>query len=234
MLFRRTGAEDRCLSRSLTRGDRAMTTMRYALTLPAKLERAEQFFPQKEIVSRTASGIFRYTYREFGQRVRKLASALLALGVRKGDRVATLAWNQHRHLEAYLAVPSTGAVLHTLNLRLPPAHLTYIINHAGDKVVIVDADLLPLLESVAPQLKTVERVIVMSDGAAVPQTSLPNVSSYEALVEDAEPIRRWPDLDEWDPAGMCFSSATTGLPKGVTYTHRAQWLHSMAFCLADT
>ncbi|HYM90615.1 MAG TPA: AMP-binding protein, partial [bacterium] len=107
--------------------------MRYALTLPAMLERAEQVFPQKEIVSRTASGIFRYTYREYGQRVRRLASALLALGVRKGDRVATLAWNQHRHLEAYFAVPSIGAVLHTCNLRLPPAHLAHIMNHPEDR-----------------------------------------------------------------------------------------------------
>ncbi len=211
-----------------------MTTMRYALTLPAMLERAEQIFPRKEIVSRTESGIFRYTYGEYGQRVRKLASALVALGVQKGDRVATLAWNQHRHLEAYFGIPSIGAILHTLNLRLPPAHLTHIINHAGDKMILVDEDLLPLLESVAPDLKTVERVIVMSDGSSIPKTKLANVSSYEALVAASDPMRQWPDLDEWDPAGMCFSSATTGLPKGVTYTHRALWLHSMNWGLADT
>jgi fatty-acyl-CoA synthase len=211
-----------------------MTTMRYALTLPAMLERAEQFFPQKEIVSRTSTGIFRYSYREYGQRVRRLASALLGLGVRKGDRVGTLAWNHHRHLEAYFAVPSIGAVLHTLNLRLPPAHLAHIINHAGDRFILADADLLPVLESISPELKTVERVIVLGDGSAIPETTLPNVLSYEALVEAAVPMRQWPELDEWDPAGMCYSSATTGLPKGVTYTHRAFWLHSLAFCLADT
>ena len=210
-----------------------MTTMRYALTLPAILERAEQIFPRKEIVSRTESGIFRYTYREYGQRVRRLASALAALGVERGDRVATLAWNQHRHLEAYFGIPSIGAILHTLNLRLPPAHLTHIINHAGDKMILVDTDLLPLLESVAPDLKTVERIIVMSDGSSIPKTKLANVSSYEALVAASDPMRQWPDLDEWDPAGMCFSSATTGLPKGVTYTHRALWLHSMNWGLAD-
>jgi fatty-acyl-CoA synthase len=211
-----------------------MTTMRYALTLPALLERAEQVFPHKEIVSRTESGIFRYTYREYGNRVRKLAAALVAMGVRKGDRVATLAWNQHRHLEAYFAIPCMGAVLHTLNLRLPPDHLTHIINHAEDRIILVEADLLPLLASVAPNLRTVERVIVMNDGDAIPATSLPNVSSYEALIGTAEPMRHWPELDEWDPAGMCFSSATTGLPKGVTYTHRALWLHSMNWALADT
>lgn len=211
-----------------------MTTMRYPLTLPAMLERAEQYFPHKEIVSRTASRIFRYTYREYGERVRKLASALLELGVRKGDRVGTLAWNHHRHLEAYFAVPSIGAVLHTLNLRLPPAHLAHIINHAADRVILVDEDLVPLLESIRPQLKTIERVIVMGDGDAFPATALPHPAAYEALIANATPARRWPELDEWDPAGMCFSSATTGLPKGVTYTHRAVWLHSMAFCLADT
>ena len=211
-----------------------MTTMRYALTLPAMLTRAEQLFPQKEIVSRTATGIFRYTYREYGQRVRQLASALVALGVRKGDRVATLAWNHYRHLEAYFAVPCLGAVLHTLNFRLPPAHLTHIINHAADRIILVDEDLVPLLEMVVSDLKSVERVIVMSDADAPPTTQLPRVESFERLVTAAEPMRQWPELDEWDPAGMCYSSATTGLPKGVIYTHRALWLHSMAVCLADT
>ena len=211
-----------------------MTTMRYPLTLPAMLERAEEYFPHKEVVSRMASGIVRHTYREYGERVRKLSTALLELGVRKGDRVGTLAWNHHRHLEAYFAVPSIGAVLHTLNLRLPPAHLAYVINHAADRIILVDEDLLPLLESVRPEIKTVERVLVMSEGSAPPATALPNPAAYEALIAGAAPIRQWPELDEWDPAGMCFSSATTGLPKGVTYTHRAVWLHSIAFCLADT
>ncbi len=207
--------------------------MRYALTLPAMLERAEQFFPDKEVVSRTPAGVVRHTYRQYGQRTRRLAGALNALGVRKGDRVATLAWNHHRHLEAYFAVPCSGAVLHTLNLRLPPAHLAHIINHAEDRVLLVDSDLVPLLEPIAAELRTVEHYIVMHDGPADP-TALPRAASYEALLARAEPVREWAPLDEWDPAGMCFSSATTGLPKGVTYTHRALWLHSMAFCLADT
>jgi fatty-acyl-CoA synthase len=210
-----------------------MATMRYQLTLPAMLERAEQLFPDKEIVSRTSTGVVRHTYQEYGRRTRKLASALGALGVGKGDRVATLAWNHYRHLEAYFAVPCIGAVLHTLNLRLPPAHLAHIINHAGDRIILVDADLVPLLEQIASDLPTVERYIVMQDGPGVPAT-LPRAAPYEALLAQAEPLQKWPPLDEWDPAGMCFSSATTGLPKGVTYTHRALWLHSMAFCLADT
>ncbi len=211
-----------------------MTTMRFQLTLPPLLERAERVFPRKEIVSRTPSGIFRYTYRDYGQRVRQLASALAALGVRRGDRVATLAWNHHRHLEVYFAAPCMGAVYHTLNLRLPPAHLAHVINHAGDRVVLVDPDLLPLLEAIAPQLRTVEHYVVMSDSPELPPTKLPNAKSYEALVAAARPLAQWPPLDEWDPAGMCYSSATTGLPKGVTYTHRALWLHTMVIGLADT
>ncbi len=211
-----------------------MTTMRFQLTLPAMLDRAERVFPQKEIVSRTSSGIFRYTYREYGQRVRQLASALAGLGVKRGDRVATLAWNQHRHLEVYFAAPCMGAIYHTLNLRLPPAHLIHVINHAADKVLMVDPDLLPLLEAIAPQLTTVEHYIVMDDGPEPPKTKLPHVTFYESLVAAAQPMRQWPELDEWDPAGMCYSSATTGLPKGVIYTHRALWLHSMLLGLADT
>ena len=216
------------------RGALAMTTMRYPLTLSPMLQRAEQFFPQREIVSRTTTGTVRYTYQEYGQRVRKLASALVDLGVRKGDRIATLAWNHHRHLEAYFAIPCMGAVLHTLNLRLPPQHLAHVINHAGDRIIIVDEDLVPLLEGLGPELHTVERVIVITDNDAPPRARLPQPTSYEALLAGAEPMRQWPTLDEWDPAEMCFSSATTDMPKGVVYTHRALWLHGMACCLADT
>src|SRR2546428_3991010 len=192
--------------------------MRYPLTLPAMLERAERYFPHKEVVSRTASGIFRYTYREYGERVRRLAGALLALGVRKGDRIATLAWNQHRHLEAYFAIPSIGAVLHTCNLRLPPTHLAHIVNHAEDRILLVDADLVPLVESVAPELRTVERYVVMNDGREVPPTTLPNAASYEALVGSAEPLRRRPGRDDRGPAGRCLSPAPPGVPQGGTYT----------------
>ena len=209
-----------------------MITTRHGLTVPILLERAEQFFPGREIASRTPAGIFRYTYREFAQRVGKLASALVASGVRKGDRVATLAWNQHRHLEACFAVPAIGAVLHTLNHQLPEAQLTYIVNHAADKVILADMDLLPRLESVAPNLETVERYIVMSDVSGI-QTRLTHVVSYEALIEHAEPMRQWPEVSEWDVAGICFASTASGHPKEVTYTHRALWLRSRAFRLGD-
>jgi acyl-CoA synthetase (AMP-forming)/AMP-acid ligase II len=171
-----------------------MITAAYALTVPAMLDRMEREFPEKEIVSRMPAGIFRYTYREFAQRVGKLASGLAALGVRKGDRVATLAWNQRRHLEACFAVPAIGAVIHPLNHQLPPVQLAHTINQAADKVVIADADLIPRLESVAPSLDTVERYIIMSEGPGIP--TLPaNAISFEALIGPLEPTRQWPELD---------------------------------------
>jgi fatty-acyl-CoA synthase len=209
-----------------------MTTTRYGLTVPAMLERAEQGFPEREIASRTPAGIFRYTYREFAQRVGKLASALVASGVRKGDRVATLAWNQHRHLEACFAVPAIGAVLHPLNHQLPPATLTHTINRAADKLIVADVDLLPRLESVAHGVDTVERYIIMSDGPQI-QTRLGDVTSYEALIGSAEPMPQWPELDERDVAVICSSPAASGLPNEVACTHRALRLASRAFCLAD-
>lgn len=209
-------------------------TMRHNLTLHTMLERARRFFPDKEIVSRTASGIFRYTYADYYERTRRLASALTRLGVGRGDRVGTLAWNHHRHLEAYFAVPCMGASLHTVNLRLPPEHLVHVINHAGDRVLLIDADLVPLVEAVQPELKTVEQYVIMADGP-LPETRLSPVHSYEELLASAPGDYRFPeDIDEWAEAGICYSSATTGLPKGVRYAHRAIYLHSMMVCMADT
>jgi len=205
------------------------------LTLPQMLERAEKYFPKKEIISRTATGIQRFTYKEMGKRTRALASALKKLGVKKGDRVGTFAWNHHRHLEAYFAIPSIGAVLHTINIRLPGDQLAYIINHAEDKVLLVDSELLPVMEKLKDQIPTVEAVIVMSDQKEVPESSFSNVYSYEALVAEGDGNFQFEEeLDENDPAGMCYTSATTGMPKGVVYTHRGLFLHSMALGLADT
>jgi fatty-acyl-CoA synthase len=164
--------------------------------------------------------------------VGKLASALVASGVRKGGRVATLAWNQHRHLEACFAVPVIGAVLHPLNHQLSAAQLAHTINRAADKVIVADADLLPRLESVAPSVDTVERYIIMSDGPEI-RTRLPRVTSYEVLVGRAQPLRQWPESDEWDVAVICSSSDATGLSNEVAYTHRDLRLASRAFCLAD-
>ena len=208
--------------------------MRHQLTLHTMLERARRYFPDKEIVSRTGSGIFRYTYADYYDRARRLAAALAGLGVSRGDRVGTIAWNHHRHLEAYFAVPCMGASLHTINLRLPPEHLTYVINHARDRVLLFDAELAPLVEAVRSELKTVEHFVIMADGP-LPETRLSPIHDYEELLAAAPDDYRFPeDIDEWAEAGMCFSSATTGMPKGVCYAHRAIYLHSMMVCMADT
>jgi fatty-acyl-CoA synthase len=208
--------------------------MEFPLTLQSILERARRFFPNQEIVSRTSTGLFRYTYKEYHERVQRLAAALSTLGVTRGARVGTLAWNHHRHLEAYFAVPCMGASLHTVNLRLPPEHLAYVINHAGDQVLLVDADLVPLVEAVAAELETVTAYVIMTEGE-LPATKLSPVFSYEELLARAAPGFTFPtDIGENEEAGLCFSSATTGMPKGVTYTHRAIYLHSMMACMADT
>ncbi|NGQ93596.1 long-chain fatty acid--CoA ligase [Brevibacillus sp. SYP-B805] len=209
--------------------------MNVPLTLRSMLERAEKFFPRKEIVSRTSSGIFRYTYAEYGRRTRRLSSALASLGVKRGERVATFAWNHHRHLEAYFAIPCMGAVLHTINIRLSPEHIIYIVNHAEDRVMLVDEDLVPILEKIQDQLPTIKAYVMMTDKPELPPTTLHPVYSYEQLIEQGDPAYTYPeDLDENAPLGMCYTSATTGNPKGVVYSHRGIFLHSMAVGLADT
>jgi fatty-acyl-CoA synthase len=134
--------------------------MQTPLTMPQMIERAEKYFPKKKVVSRTASGIHRFTYKQIAERTRRLADSLSKLGVLKGERIGTLAWNHHRHLEAYFAIPCMGAVLHTINIRLSPQHISYIINHAEDKILLVDPDILPLLERCASELKSVKAFII--------------------------------------------------------------------------
>ncbi|MGM8215586.1 long-chain fatty acid--CoA ligase [Bacillaceae bacterium W0354] len=209
--------------------------MKGDLLISKMLEHAEKFFPRKEVISRTASGIQRFTYQEIGERTRRLASALERLGINRGDKVATLAWNDHRHLEAYFGIPGMGAVLHTINIRLSPEHILYIINHAEDKVLLVDPMLIPLLEAIKDHLSTVEAYIILSDDTQLPETTLEPVYSYEALISESSPHYVFPkDIDENSPAGMCYTSATTGKPKGVVYSHRGITLHSLALGLADS
>lgn len=208
--------------------------MEYPLTLKNLLIRNQMLFSKKEVFSRNLTGDFRYTYKDFSQRVCRLANVLAELGVKQGDRVGTLAWNTHRHLELYFAIPCSGAVMHTLNLRLPREHLSYIINHAEDKVIFVDEDLVPLLEAVKDEIKTVKHFVVLDDSGKMPETSLNPVYSYEKLLAGADTGYDFPDLDEWSPAAMCYTSATTGNPKGVVYTHRGLFLHSMAATNVDT
>lgn len=205
------------------------------LTLDKMLERAEKYFPKKEIVSRTAAGIHRYTYGEYGKRTRRLASALEKLGVKRGDRVGTLAWNDHRHLEAYFAIPSMGAVLHTINIRLSKEHLTYIINNAEDKVLLIDEGLVPIIEQIKDGIPSVKAFVILTDNKELPETALEPAYHYEEILKEGDEHYQFPDdLDENESAGMCYTSATTGNPKGVLYTHRSIVLHSMAVGLADS
>ncbi|MFA5787923.1 MAG: long-chain fatty acid--CoA ligase, partial [Actinomycetota bacterium] len=169
--------------------------------------------------------IHRYTYADFGRRSQQLMHALDRLGLEWGDRVATLAWNSYRHLECYFAIPCTGRVLHTLNLRLSPEDLSYVIRNADDRAILVDPDLVPLLEKVQNALSGVKHIVVMDE--TVPSSSLPNLISYEDLIADEGCFYPRTEIPENTPLGMCYTSGTTGRPKGVIYTHRSTFLHSL-------
>ncbi len=212
-----------------------MHMMDTPLLLTGFLNRAERYFGHKKIISRTSeNSIHEFTYKEYAKRTRKLAEALEKLGMTRGTKVATFCWNHHRHLEAYFAVPCAGAVLHMVNIRLFPEHIIYVVNHAEDEIILVDDSLLPLVEAVAPHFKTVKAYVICGDNVDLSKTSLPNAYSYEELLAEASDDYVFPeDLDENSPAGMCYTSATTGMPKGVVYTHRSIVLHSSIMAFAD-
>ncbi len=206
--------------------------MDFPLTLPYFLRRAEQHFGDKEIVTRLPDkSLHRYTYRDMVRRSKQLALALEGMGVRPGDRVATFCWNHYQHLEAYFGIPTAGGVLHTLNLRLHPNDLAFIADHAGDKVVIVDAVLWDLFEKFRHQVRFEHVIVVPAGDRPVPHGTL----DYEQLLASHDVNKfRWPQFDEQQACAMCYTSGTTGKPKGVLYSHRAIVLHSLANAAADT
>lgn len=203
------------------------------LSITSILEHGTGIHHDSEVVTATADGMRRQSYGVLGERAARLAGALRALGVVGDQRVATFQWNNAEHLEAYLAIPAMGAVLHTLNIRLFPEQLTYIAEHADDRVVIVDDSLVPLLEKLLPTFRTVEHVIVAGPDAegldlSTLRSTGTEVHLYEELLAAQEPTFPWVIGDERDAAAMCYTSGTTGQPKGVVYSHRSAYLHSMA------
>ena len=189
---------------------------------------AARHYGQVEIVSRRVEGdLHRYTYAECHQRARRAANALAGLGVRIGERVATLAWNGYRHMELYYAVSGSGAVLHTINPRLHPEQIAYIVNHAEDQVLFFDLTFLPLIEAVAAHCKTVKAFVLMADRDRMPQASaIPNLLCYEELLDGSPDDYQWPLFDENSAASLCYTSGTTGNPKGALYSHRSTVLHA--------
>jgi fatty-acyl-CoA synthase len=200
------------------------------LTINHIFEHSRRVHADSEVVTFMGDGSRRASYGEVAGRAVRLAAALKRLGINQGDRVGTFCWNTQEHLEAYFAIPCMGAVLHTLNLRLFPDQLAYIINHAEDRLIIVDDSLVPLLAKVVKDLKTVERYIVVGDGDA---SELGDVLRYEEVIA-AEDGFDWPEIDERAAAAMCYTSGTTGNPKGVVYSHRSTYLHSLAACAGFT
>ncbi len=204
------------------------------LTITAIMQHAERIHGDSEIVSVTADNPnHQYTYRDAFARVRKMANALREIGFAKGDRIATLAWNDYRHFELYYAISCSGQVCHTINPRLFPEQIEFIVNHAEDKWIFTDLLFVPLLEQLQQHLPNVEGYVVMTDKQHMPETTLANAHCYEALIEQQPATFDWPQLDENSASSMCYTSGTTGNPKGVVYSHRSTVLHSMVSGLPD-
>ena len=210
--------------------------MQQPLLISSLLTHAERHHGEQQIVSRRVEGdLHRQTYLELGQRARRMANALAARGMQFGDRVATLAWNGYRHMELYYAVSCSGAVLHTLNPRLHPDQVVWIADHAEDQILFFDLTFLPLIEAIAPRVKTVKAFVAMTDRAHMPvSAALPDLLCYEDLIDGSSDELEWPSFDESTASSLCYTSGTTGNPKGALYSHRSTVLHTYAAALPDT
>jgi fatty-acyl-CoA synthase len=210
--------------------------MQQPLLISSLLTHAERHHGDQQIVSRRVEGdLHRQTYRDLAQRARRMANALKARGIGFGDRVATLAWNGYRHMELYYAVSGSGAVLHTLNPRLHPDQVVWIADHAEDQVLFFDLTFMPLIEAIAPRVKTIKAFIAMTDRAHMPASSaVPNLLCYEDLIEANSPEFEWPTFDENTASSLCYTSGTTGNPKGALYSHRSTLLHTYGAALPDS
>jgi fatty-acyl-CoA synthase len=205
------------------------------LTIGSIMRFAERVYPDSEIVSVTGDNpSHRYSYREAFERVRKLANALHAHGICMGDRIGTLAWNDHRHLELYYAVSGMGAVCHTVNPRLFPEQIDFIVNHAEDRLIFADPAFVPVLEALQDKLARVEKFIILTDDDNMPACALKGAQSYEAFIGKETSQFNWPELDEKTASALCYTSGTTGNPKGILYSHRSTVLHAYASALPDS
>jgi len=204
------------------------------LLIQSLIQYAARYHAETEIVSRTTEGpLHRYTYAAAEPRTKQLAKALMRLGVGLGDRVATIGWNNYRHFEAYYAISGIGAVCHTINPRLFADQLAYIVNHAQEKVLLLDLTFVPLAEKMAASWPAIRHYVVMTDRANMPATCLPNALCYEDIVTAETPELEWPEFDENTAAALCYTSGTTGNPKGALYSHRSTLLHTYALCGAN-
>lgn len=207
------------------------TMMHMPMTVQMILEHGRNVFPESQVGTFNGTKMVYSSYRDIADNSARLAAGLISLGVKQGDRVATFSWNNTAHMESYLGIPSMGAIIHTVNIRLSPEHIAYIINHAESRVLILDASLIEIFTPVLPLLDCLECIILVGDGTL--DSNIKTVNYHDLLLAH-EPLQNWPELDEESAAAVCYTSGTTGYPKGVVYSHRTTFIHSLASRASDT